>query len=976
MFLLNSLRQTIRRAIAPPRADRRLHHRGRPSRRLALEQLESRQLLSATTQPNIVFIMSDDQDVATMQYMPQVQELLAAQGVTFENSFVTTSVCCPSNVTALTGQYTNHHGVLNNGPPNGGFQKFVAMRTDRDPATQGDESTLATWLNHAGYNTARVGKYLVQYPIDSTYVPPGWDEWYATYGGEGRYFNYAMNENRQVVRYGSDPEDYATDVLTNKAIDFINRAEANDAQPFFLQFTPSAPHADSVPDGPATPAPRHAGMFAGVQAPRTPSFNEADVSDKPSPIRNFPLLTGGQIAAIDREYQTRLESLQALDEGIARIIDTLAARGELENTYIVFTSDNGYHLGQHRLRNGKFQMYEEDIRVPLIIRGPGIQAGVTLKQMAVNIDLAPTMARWGRATPDRVMDGQSLTPLLGPGAETQNWRKDFLLELYREVPPVQNGDVIKALRTEHEIYVEYRSGPRELYDLRTDPYQLQNLYATADPGHIANLSRRLAELAVSHGDPAKIESVVVNDGSAQRSMVNSLTITFDRVVTFDPGAFGLQRDDGSEIGLNVAASVVGGRTVAVLTFSGSDIIGGSLADGNYTLTLWGDQIRDLVGRELDGDHDGNGGGDRVDAFFLFGDGDDAFHVVRSADELLVYHNISPGGEPTQRISLIGLTELTIDGGAGNDSLIVDSGIPGSLGIDRLVYNAGSGVNSLALKGGTARIDSTAAGGSLNTMVAAGAHLSTSRLQQNALTLAGATSRVTILPGPGAPGQASVLTSLDLASGATLDTTDNALVIDYTDASPAATIHEKILAGRGGAGLGATWDGAGITSSTAAAANGQETESRSVAYAENGILPLGPYTIFRGQAVDETTILIVYTRTGDANLDGLVNDDDATILGAAYSPGVPQPSWALADFDYNGFVDDDDVTLLGAFYQRSNPAAAAVSAPPHEDELLDLLTEAVASDIETLADRTLPVARRDRASGDLWSAALLECQRQR
>jgi hypothetical protein len=220
------------------------------------------------------------------------------------------------------------------------------------------------------------------------------------------------------------------------------------------------------------------------------------------------------------------------------------------------------------------------------------------------------------------MDGQSLTPLLGQGAETQNWRKDFLVELYRHLPPAQNGDVIKALRTEHEVYVEYRSGPRELYDLRTDPYQLQNVYATADPGHLAELSRRLAELAVSHGDPAKIESVVVNDGSAQRSMVNSLRVTFDRVVTLDAGAFGLMGQDGRAVGLTVETSVVGGRTVAVLTFTGSGILGGSLADGNYTLTIRGDHIRDEVGRELDGDHDGNAGGERVDAFFrLFGDSD-------------------------------------------------------------------------------------------------------------------------------------------------------------------------------------------------------------------------------------------------------------------------------------------------------------------------------------------------------------------
>jgi arylsulfatase A-like enzyme len=586
-----------------------------------VEALEDRSVPSAA-QPNIVFIMTDDQDVESVRYMPRVRELLAAQGVTFENSFVTSSICCPSNVTALTGQYTFNHGVLNNILPDGGFQKFLNMRTDGNPATQGDESTLATWLDDAGYHTGRVGKYLVSYPDGSTYVPPGWDEWQSTYEGFTTYFGYRMNENGTVVQYGTDEDDYLTDVLTGKAIDFIERTEANDAQPFFLTFTPTAPHGGTAPNGPATPAPRHAGMFAGAQAPRTPSFNEADVSDKPPPIRNFPLLTTAQIAAIDHEYQTRLEALQSLDEGIGRIIDTLAARGELGNTYIVFTSDNGYKLGQHRFLNGKFTAYEEDLRVPLIIRGPGVQAGATVEQMAVNIDLAPTMARWGRAAPDRVMDGQSLTPLLGPGGETQNWRKDFLVELYRMLPPAGNGDVIKAVRTEHEVYVEYRSGPRELYDLRTDPYQLQNVYPTADPGHIAELSQRLAELAASRGNPPTVETVVVNDGSDQRSVVKSLTVTFDRAVTFDPGAFGLRRQDGTAVGLNVAASVVGGRTVVVLTFTGSGVVGGSLADGNYTLTIRGDHIRDGVGRELDGDRDGNGGGDRSDTLFrLYGDRD-------------------------------------------------------------------------------------------------------------------------------------------------------------------------------------------------------------------------------------------------------------------------------------------------------------------------------------------------------------------
>ena len=291
-----------------------------------------------------------------------------------------------------------------------------------------------------------------------------------------------MNENGTVVQYGADEEDYITDVLTDEGRG-LHRPGGGERRPAVLpDLHPDRPARGQHPERAATPAPRHAGMFAGATAPRTPSFNEADVSDKPPPIRNFPLLTSAQIAAIDREYQTRLESLQALDEGIGRIVETLAARGELENTYIVFTSDNGYHLGQHRFLNGKFQVYEEDIRVPLIIRGPGVQAGATVEQMAVNIDLAPTMARWGQATPDRVMDGQSLTPLLGPGGETQNWRKDFLVEIFRHLPPSQNGDVILALRTEHEVYVEYRSGPRELYDLRTDPVSTAEHVRDRRPG--------------------------------------------------------------------------------------------------------------------------------------------------------------------------------------------------------------------------------------------------------------------------------------------------------------------------------------------------------------------------------------------------------------------------------------------------------------------------------------------------------------
>lgn len=448
-----------------------------------------------SARPNIVHIITDDLDAASVAYMPRLRSLVADQGVTFRNSFCTTPICSPSQASMLTGKYAHNHQNLHVVPPLGGFQKF------HDLGAEG--STIATWLQDAGYRTGRVGKYLVGYPTGTTYVPPGWDEWRSTYEGFSPVFNYLMNENGSVVHYGSDPADYVTDVLTDKALEFIDSSEANDAQPFFLVYSVNAPHSDLLPNGPPVPAPRHVGAFAQLSAPRPPSFNEADVSDKPAAIQRLPLLSSPQIAAIDQEYRDRLESMLAVDEGIERIIHKLAALGELENTYIVFTSDNGYHLGEHRFRNGKAQIYEEDIRVPLLVRGPGVPAGLTRDHYALNIDLAPTFAEWGGAAPTDFMDGVSLAPLLGDSLP-RHWRDDFLVELWGL--PAQGGGQIRALRMEQAVgsersavYAEHLSGARELYDLRRDPYQLESLHGSAPPGHLQQWSRRLDELASSAG---------------------------------------------------------------------------------------------------------------------------------------------------------------------------------------------------------------------------------------------------------------------------------------------------------------------------------------------------------------------------------------------------------------------------------------------------------------------------------------------
>jgi hypothetical protein len=257
--------------------------------------------------------------------------------------------------------------------------------------------------------------------------------------------------------------------------------------------------------------------------------------------------------------------------------------------------------------------------------------------------------------------------------------------------------------------------------------------------------------------------------------------------------------------------------------------------------------------------------------------------------------------------------------SGHDIITIELP-PGSSGpAAGIQINAGSGFNRLEINSGKVRMDSVAVGGVLDIVVSNGAELVTSRFDHVSLALQGAGSKATIL----SSGETSVVRKLVVDQNSTFDITDSSLVVDYTGQSPLAAIRVSTLFGRGGAGIGAGWDGTGIISSIAAAANAAEPEKWSVGYAENAAMPLGPYKSFRGVLVDATAVLIAFTRTGDANLDGVVNDDDVTIVGANYAPGMAKPDWAMGDFDYNSFVDDDDVTLLGAFYQ---PRALA-GAPP-------------------------------------------------
>jgi len=446
-------------------------------------------------QPNIVLIITDDEDVALHASMPKTKALLHDRGTTFDNFFVTYSFCCPSRASILRGQYAHNTHIVGNELPWGGFEKFRHLGLE--------ESTVATWLQDAGYHTAMLGKYLNRYVPERDGVPPGWDEWYV--GGNAHpSYNYVLNENGHTVTYGERPDDYLNDVLTDKAVQVIRNASAA-AQPFFVYVLPYTPHSPSVA------APRHEGMFADAKLPRPPAFDEPDVSDKPAFIRMIPPLDDDEIGRLEREYQRRLASLQAVDDMVASIVAALQDAQVLENTYVIYSSDNGFHLGEHRLPAGKDFPYEEDIRVPAVVRGPGVPAGHRIETMVLNSDFAPTFAEIAGIEPPEFIDGRSFLPLLDD--PEQPWRESFLIErrqfenqyvelaerLGMPADDLELSAQYDAIRTSKLTYIEYGTGERELYDLARDPDQLDNMVESADQALVAALAARLAELRTCAG---------------------------------------------------------------------------------------------------------------------------------------------------------------------------------------------------------------------------------------------------------------------------------------------------------------------------------------------------------------------------------------------------------------------------------------------------------------------------------------------
>ncbi len=458
---------------------------------------------AATTRPNVLFVLTDDLDSAELKYMPHTRALIGAEGATFDRYYVSNSLCCPSRTTTLRGQYAHNTGVWTNGGTNGGFERAYSTGIEQD--------TIATRLHHAGYLTSLTGKYLNGYPNGAppNYVPPGWSNWAsAVFGNPYSEYRYVLNQNQEYKVYGRIPKDYGTNVYMGLTNQFIRHAAAQ-KKPFFAYLSVYAPHQ------PATPARQDRAKFPTAEAPRTPSFDQADVSRMPKFIRDLPHFTPAETAAIDYLYRKRIRSLQAVDRGVVRLVQTLRTTKQLDNTYIVFASDNGFHLGQHRMPAGKQTAYEPDIHVPLMVRGPGVKAGTHLPQLAANIDLAPTFEAMAGVRPARFTDGRSLLPLVH-GARERTWRDAILIEHRNEsgeTPPgrpttkhpstlepadpdqqpklpIKPGREIRdqaflaqgseipdydAVRTSHYLYVEYANGERELYDTHDDPDEIDNL---------------------------------------------------------------------------------------------------------------------------------------------------------------------------------------------------------------------------------------------------------------------------------------------------------------------------------------------------------------------------------------------------------------------------------------------------------------------------------------------------------------------
>jgi arylsulfatase A-like enzyme len=471
--------------------------------------------------PNVVMIMTDDLDTSVFEtalalgYLPNIDAELVKKGTTFNNTFAALPMCCPSRTSYLTGQYPHNHHVYRNRGSMGGFDHF-----------DNDGSTVATWLHAAGYRTGIIGKYLNGYgrtdkSQGGAYVAPGWDTWDALFTAS--QYGYYMSRNGVRVKYGTTPDDYQTDVLSGLGQGFLSKK--SDGRPFFLTMTPTAPHyegSDDDDDSGATirPAPRYADTppLPTIPPEAKASYNEADMSDKPAWMQaDAPVDPVGQ----RNGYNSKIAAMRAVDDMVGNLVATLRANGQEANTVIVFTADNGFQYGTHR-RTQKTEMYEESIRIPMIIRGPGQTVPRSVDAWAMNIDWAPTIVDYAGATPDIAVDGTSLVRFVDTASPPEG-RHTVLIEHPCDGTAMADHPPYDMVRTRDPALTQDPTGQavlvyaetlnkrneivaKEFYNLATDPLEDESQHASTDPKvqkQMKALAQRLDQLKVCVGDTCR-----------------------------------------------------------------------------------------------------------------------------------------------------------------------------------------------------------------------------------------------------------------------------------------------------------------------------------------------------------------------------------------------------------------------------------------------------------------------------------------
>ena len=433
--------------------------------------------------PNIVLILTDDFSMNLMpgnsgmdgSYMPHLTKMMA-DGLVFDNFFVTDSLCCPSRASIFTGLLPHNTGVLTNGAPDGGLYAFDL---------HGDaQKTFVLPLQAAGYQTSFAGKYLNGYDEAVSDIPPGWTDWVSTSNGYPGY-GYVLNHNGVL----STPADHFTDTISELGRAFMAQA----IQPFFLELASFSPHK------PYTPPTRYNGAFLNAVVPRTPAYNARPDANAPDWLQIMPPVKVHAQREYDAIFRLRLQGSQGVDDMIGDVRAQLETLGIADNTYVIFTSDNGYHMGEYSLRPGKMTPFDTDIHVPFVVVGPGVPAGTHTSALAMNIDLYPTFLALAGAPPSADVDGHSLANLFQGRIAAA--RSVALIEHTQPVydpndpdasePKAGDPPTYTALRMAHSMYVEYVTGEVGYYYLKRDPYELHNTVAKLTPAHLAALHTAL-----------------------------------------------------------------------------------------------------------------------------------------------------------------------------------------------------------------------------------------------------------------------------------------------------------------------------------------------------------------------------------------------------------------------------------------------------------------------------------------------------